>query len=454
MHKLLSFIRQHHVSILLCAILLFAFVIRLHNIRVYTTWWADDGGGHVMYVESLLHHERLPSMNENYLSWHEPGYYALINIWTHIVRAFDVGDQQLNWQETTSVVISLFSLYLVWRIAITLTQNKWVSLATVFFTSVLFVSVKLAGYLNNELPAQTAILGLAYLFHREKLLDAGKDKQVAYFAILLAFALLLKLTVILVLFAAIFIWLLFGLVQKKMYVFRYILISIFIATALHTPWLVYKQREFGSAFTINLYEDHKQSLLTSDAWSYLFRFNHHFVTDYPYWFKGPHSFATILIADTFSDYYNLFHHWDNARVSPDRILVMNGLHTVPELWRTTLWTNRLGLYLTVMLMIGFLWQLRHDFLKKNRDWYQSFWYVLILGGYAALVYNNLRHPYLERGVLKALFIYYVFPLTILFGYSGWWRLLKHKWLWILLCLLPVFVYTWLGWPILYMRAQF
>src|SRR3972149_342246 len=77
-------------GILLTFVIGIVLAIRINNIATYNSWWADDGGAHIRYVETLIEKGRLPEMNETYLAWHEPGYYWLMARWQTVGEFFHV----------------------------------------------------------------------------------------------------------------------------------------------------------------------------------------------------------------------------------------------------------------------------------------------------------------------------------------------------------------------------
>lgn len=451
-NKIKIYTKKYGFYVCLASVFLLAFVIRINNVFQYNTWWADDGGAHIMYIEIVLDDHRLPTSQENYLAWHDPGYYFFMAGWTWIGELFGLEKNSLlNWQEIIGVVFSLLFLILVYYFTFALTKNKWLALLNTFLISILFVSVKLSAYVNNELPVQLAIFGLAILFWRWQLLEAGKRKLVFYWAVILALAMLIKLTAVLVLLAVLLIWVLFFLIKKKKHVLIYILLTLITVITINLPWLVYKKQNFGNAFSTNIHEqENKQPIFKSDAWGYLFKLNFRFILDNPYWETQPHSFTSIFIADTFSNYYNLFNDVDEANAFPnsDKLKTSNNRFAVSNSWKVNLWANRLGVLIVFVWVIGLLGSIYERFKTKKMRWYELFLWILMIGGFSALVYNNLRHPYLERGVLKAHFIYFIFPLITLFAYSWWWKILKENWLKFVILFLPILLYTLISLPIL------
>ncbi len=93
-------------------ILAIAFFIRLQNIKSYNTYWADDGGGHITYTETILYENRLASLDETYLAWHEPLYYYILTSWIKFGQL--LGMEGLNWWEAFNVLIYFAFIVLIW----------------------------------------------------------------------------------------------------------------------------------------------------------------------------------------------------------------------------------------------------------------------------------------------------------------------------------------------------
>lgn len=447
-NQLISKIENYLPYIFLAVFIIIGFYLRLHNVLNYNTYWADDGGGHIKYMETIYYQHRLPFFAETYLAWHEPLYYALLYPWLKINALF--GAINLSWAASLNIIIYGFFLLLVWKLSCLFFKSSLVSAISVSLFSVIFVGVKLSAYINNELLAQTYILLLIYLFIKDDLLAKQKTKKIILWSVLLSVGLWIKLTVLVVLLSALtfFIFHLF----KRKYLWKYILIIIIIPLTLNVPWLIYKKNNFGSYFTINIYDTKpRQSIVSSDAWSYIFRINKNVFLNYPYWYKLPHSYFSILLSDSFGDYYNLFNDYVKMEELPkdSKILVGNGRYTTPEYWQSMLNTNRLALVFFVSWLFGFLAYLYLWFRKKiDRNNYQLFWLIALLGGWAALLYQNLRLPYLEAGVLKAHFIYYTYPLFTIPAYLAIQKIIKNKLILYTVLFLPLFLYLYYAWRIL------
>ncbi len=451
--KLRKFIKNNWLYLLLIlSVIALAFFIRWHNLWTYNTYWADDGGAHIDYWRILTEHHRLPALSETYLAWHEPIYYLILALWGSFGHI--LGYNGLNWLESLNIVFYGLFLGLVWLISYFFSQkNKWVSLANFFLFSVLFVGVKLSAYINNELLNQLLILLLVFLFYHWGLLSVGKIKRVFFWSIILGLAALVKITALIIFLAVIFVWFIYFLKTRQRFLLKYILLCLGLVCLINLPWVVYKNNHYRGYFSINIYDAKPhQNLLTSDAWQYIFAVNTHIFSDYPYWYSQPNSYFSILLSDSFGDYYNLFNVGTEYLPTSERILTGNGRYSTQQLWQTMINTNRIALLIVAVWWLGFLWWLVDVFKNKKIDGYDFFLVIVLLGGWSATLYHNLRLPYLEAGVLKAHFIYFTYPLLALLAYRQWWQVWKNKIWRFMIIFAPIIIYIFLAWQILLARA--
>ena len=401
-------------------------------------------------IEEIIEEKRLPTTSETYLAWHEPLYYLALTQWIKIGELFEKTD--LDWWESLNSIFYFCFLILIFIFSYHYSRrNKYIALLNVFLFSIFFVGLKLSTYVTNELLVHILIILLAYLFIRWKLLELGKDKivKVIIWSIILGIATLVKLTAFIILMVVVIVWIIRAIAKRKTHPLLYILITIFFVTLINLPWFKYKQENFPASVTINMFEyENKQNILKSDAWDYLFTINTKTFTTYPYWFSEPPSFVSMFIADSFGDYYNLFNNPQEINKLPEseKILIKNGRYTSTRLFNTMLRINKIALLIFLIWMIGLIGSIIN--LIRKFDWYKFFLILLLFGGYAALIYNNLRFPYLERGVLKAAFIFFTFPILALLSYNWWWKTIKNKFLWICISFLPIIIYLIIAWPIL------
>jgi len=230
--------------------------------------------------------------------------------------------------------------------------------------------------------------------------------------------------------------------SQQKYFLKYIFIIFFVVLFVNIPWIAYKQQNYNTYFSINIYDDKpKQNIIKSEGWKYIFNINTHIFTDYPYWFSKPDSYFSILLSDSFGDYYNLFNYPGIENHSEDqKILVGNGRYTTAKLWQSMLNTNRLALGIFFIWFVGFLSFLWKAIKKQKIEDNDLFLLVVLVGGWSASLYHNLRLPYLEVGVLKAHFIYFTYPILTLMAYRQWQQILKNKIWWIILAFGPWLLY--------------
>ncbi len=441
-------ILKYYPYILMVIFLFVGLYFRLHNATNYNTFWADDGGGHIIYMETIYYEHRLPSLSETYVAWHEPLYYVLLYPWQKI--GVLLGLFSNNWAAALNIVIYALFLVLVWKLSRLLFRSSLVTTVTVSLFSVLFIGVKLTAYINNELLTQLYILWLIYLFIKFDLLAENKLKKIVIWSLLLALGLWIKLTLYLVLLSV----LLFYSINifKKKYLWKYILVVVTLPLLLNIPWLVYKKNNFDSYFTINMYDAKpRQSILSSDAWQYIFAINTRIFTDYPFWYRLPHSYFSVLLSDSFGDYYNLFNHKLKIEglADADKIFIVNGRYTTHEHWQSLLNTNRIALGFFLLWLAGFI-TFMFTLFKKKIVWssYTIFWLIALLAGWSASIFHNLKLPYLEAGVLKGHFIYYTYPLFTILAYYALEKIIKNKIVLSLVFFLPLIIYVVLAWRML------
>ncbi len=429
-------------------IVLIGLGIRLNNLFAYTTWWADDGGGHIAYVETVLA-GRLPVPEETYLAWHEPLYYVFVALWHKAGALGGLGG--LDWWEAANVLFSLGLFVAAALVAWLLTRSRAVTLAVLALVAVQFPAVKLAAYVNNELLAQTLILLAIASFVGWRLGERDvPTKRVVLFGALLGVALITKITTVIALLAALLVWAWRFLTTRDTRFLARIAVLLTLTALIQAPWLVHKVRTFGTLASINLYETlPRYRPWDSPGWRYIFAWNNRILTDYPYWYSMPPSGPAVLLADSFGDYYNLFGNVDRVNALPEgeRTLTGNGRYTTPALWRALLASNRVGLAVAAVWAIGIVGYLLDLARKRRLDPQTAFVLFTLAGGYAALLVNNLRLPYLERGVLKAHFIYFTYPLLATLSW-GWLRERLPSAAWALVVLAPLAASVAVAWPML------
>lgn len=453
----MQMLRAHQIRLLVwggaVGIVLGGLVLRLNNLFAYTTWWADDGGGHIAYVETLLA-GHMPVPADTYLAWHEPLYYFFVVLW-HKAGAL-VGLGGLDWWEATNVFFSLGLFAAAALVVWLLTKSRGVTLAVLALVAVQFPAVKIAAYLTNELLFQTVmLLGIAAFVGWRLGERAVPRGRVLAFGVLVGLVLITKVTGMVLLLAALLIWGWRLIATRDLTFLKRAAFVLAIAMLIQAPWLAHKMQTFGTLYSINLYETlPRYQPWNSPGWRYIFAWNNRVLTDYPYWYSMPRSAAAVLLSDSFGDYYNLFGNVDrvNALPASERVLTGNGRYTTPALWESLLATNRVGAVMFLVWIAGTVGVLFDLARKRRLDAQTAFVLVVLVGGYAALLANNLRLPYLERGVLKAHFIYYTFPLVATLSWGYFRRKLPLP-LWAMLVVVPLLVYVLVAWPMLWVPGR-
>lgn len=443
--KLRNILKDKNVLFLM-VVLFFSILIRINNLFFYNQWWADDGGAHLIYLNIVREKYRLPAMEEVYIAWHEPLYYVVLAIWKFLGELITFGGQ--DWLIMSQVFLSILGLLVAWMLARKVSNNK-VANITVLLLSVLFVNVKLSAYVTNELLAQVGMVFLIFLFVRLNLFNQDRQREVFGWSVFLGLLSLVKMSVFILFLAVIIVWGVKLIVEKKKYLAKYIIILICIVGLINTPWFLYKNSVYGNSFSINMYEQEKQSLIDSKGWDYLSNFNSKVFTSDPYWKTEPLSFSSILISDTFSDYYNLFNDVEHHRnLNEKKFKTDNGRYSTPKLKNSVLRANQIGLLVYIIWTIGFIGCVWKEIQRlKEPNWQRLFLILLIIGGVSALVYNTLRMPYYDRGVLKAQFIYFVFPVLAILSFDWYWRELSAFWASII-TVVPILLYIFFALPVL------
>lgn len=401
-----------YVSIMI-GIVVAGMLLRIWNIVLYNTWWADDGGAHLEYIEHIIQTGSLPTFADTYLAWHEPVYYVLMAGWQEMLTA--VHRNSLNALELTQIWwFVMFSVCTV-LLARLYTSSRIAHIGTLLFVQFVFVFVKLSAYVTNELMTQAWILASVYLYMRWRLWDRPSWKQVTLWAIVVSVGMLVKLTVVLVPLVATVHILFVAIRDSKKELLQVLGILYICIVCFQLPWIMHKQSTFGAAFSINLYEQEtKQSLFSSTGYKTLVQVPLRTFFAQPYWETKPHSFWIVLFADTYGDYYNLFQHVD-ASAATASIETSNGRYTTPERIRAHVYTYAAAGVVSFIVLIGLIGTLFRPGLWMDDT--RLMFFLLIGSGVGATIYNMLRHPYYERGTVKMQFIAYVLPLAALIAYD-------------------------------------
>lgn len=427
-------IKKNLYKIVLFLFFIFLIFFRLHNADVFNSYWGYDGGGHLEYIQAIYEEDRLPDMEENYLAWHEPAFYFSYSVIGKIFNLVYPSDFSVVVQflQIFSAMLSVLMIWLVYKIAQQFSKNKNVWLAAVFSSGLLSVVTETTNYLTNELLLAFLVILLFYYF----ICFSKKGwnlKRVLGISILSGLALLIKLSALIFVFS-ILIWFLYRCIYtKKIKWLGYLVIFVVVSSLIYSPWVIYKQKNIGSLWSINIYEDNlsENGELNSD---FFYRLNPQIFNN-PFWMTSSNSFCAVIFADTFSDYYSISNNIDKNLSLPDnqKIWVDSGNFVTYNKYRASVVLLYFSIFFILIFfcgMVGLCWQLIK---KKLKPGINLFVLIFIIGSFLALMYNVFSFPFLERGTLKASFVLSVWSILMVISFSWLGQVLKKfklSFLWI------------------------
>jgi len=410
-------------SVLVLAILVFAAYLRIHNAFFFNPYWGYDGGAHLTYIETLAQDGRLPTMQESYVAWHEPLYYMFMAWWWRVsAHWIHTSASMRDMLSLVQAIVGMIFVVLAYRWAqITAPGNRFTHLCALLFASVLPGSVLLSAYVTNELAVQIGMLGVVVVvvrfgFHKQRLYHISFALLVGMLCGLL---LLTKLTA-LILVGVLAAWFWLGALRMHSFqLFRNGVLIVVVAGVIALPWQIYRQHAFGTAFTINNYEQqmHAQESQTLPQ-NFFTSFDTH-IFGYPFWNTGSQSFFTMLYADTFADYQGILHNPDTVILLPEQDRMQLANQQIVSLRQARI--LRTMLYIALGLCAAYILGLVRlgAYIVRTHFKFTKELLVLLLsiGLLAALIYNVVQYPFLERGTLKTIFILVLMPLLAPYAFS-------------------------------------
>lgn len=417
MLKAMNYVRRHWCWFVALTILVLAATIRLHNAGVYNPLWGYDGGAHLDYIRIIQTQHRLPTPAETYLAWHEPLYYILASLTS--------GASLKIFQSLIGVA---FVAAIGW-LAIVVTRRPFVALLTMTVTAVLPPAVFVSAYPTNELLAQTLfVVVLAYATgllrppplnlhpQGEGNLPAGQaGREGVILGILLGAAQWTKLSAVIVVAAVVISLLATAHSRRSFALLRMTGIALGIWLVLSAPWQIYRQTHLGGALRINNFESPAAATYYPINRRTFFRTFDAHVFQLPVWRNDARSFWSALYASTFGDYDNIFGNVDRDGTFPssERLDTPNGRAVPLDRLAALIALARYSIVFIPIATIGLWWGLR----KKN-DGSRQLLAVFSLLSVAALIYNVARYPFIDRGMLKSIFILAALPLPLLLGFDA------------------------------------
>ncbi len=436
---------------LVVAALLVAYLwFRVHNVFSFNPYWGYDGGGHLDYVFSLVG-GRFPSIQTNYIAWHEPFYYLVNAPLLRTIIAF-TGDyafqiRSLSLFQAGWSVLALVAIYRVTRVLL----PRWVALSFTVLFSALPAFQAASLFVTNELFAFLFAFLISWLLFARIREERFRPFDGLWFGALMGFALISKITTIIPVSACVltclFLWRK-GVAGLHVRFFVFTLLTI---AAINLPWQIYRYNHIARGPTLNnpgFLQPHPLSLPE------LFQVTRYFDTrvfTIPYFPMGSGNLWPMLYSDFVSDYYGAIDNVDVKNATPKTELFQTAdfswvtLHHAYYMKRLIL----VGVSLVLLVFLGvFVLVWRSLFARLWQDRAMAGFGALVSFGYlAAQVFYLARYPYFDMGAVKAIFILpgFLFPMIygthFLYGVSR-----KHLLLacCVLLITIPFFAYSYLS----------
>ncbi len=388
------------------------FAFQYWQLTSFNPYWGYDGGAHVDILETLLREGRFPSLSENYLAWHEPGYYLLLAGLGWIGVPFFI----------SHALIVLGIDVVIFRIARKLGMGTLSSVVALLSVVLLPPFLEVSMFYTNE--------ALNYLFLL-LIFASGIDLWRGAWSWRHAWLLVLwtmlggvtKITALVAYGVVSIALLLKGYQEKSKHYVLLVFLGFFLAFLAYLPWLMIRSQHL-SEFSINNYDMlPARTLVLDERVRFMTAFDFDIFT-FPFWYSGGRGFWSMIYADAVSDYYGLFEHQDVKLKLADEDRVMT-THSGTYVSAYRVPFARAAIYLGIIpiggvLLGGFL-SARETlwwFLRRKSDYSMG---VVVFGGafafLLALMYYAYRYPYYDQGVVKSIFIGPGIALALLYGHA-------------------------------------
>lgn len=405
----------------LATFFIFLFLYRVHNSWSFNPYWGYDGGEHIAYLFSLIKNNKIPSILENTVAWHEPLYYFIL---------WPIG-KLLYWLSSGSEIFILKSFgvlqaflsisvsFLIYRIMRLINSSAPQALFLTILISFLPAMNQASTFLTNELLNYFFIFLIIYYFLKYFIYKIPKKRNYIILGLISGLALLTKITALIAIFS-ILIVLTVQFLKKKKLNFTGIFFFILIIFAINTPWFIYKNNYISQGIGINNTDYLKPQALVLDKRIYFFGKFDTDVFKFPYWYSGGNGFWSMLMADSFYDYYGTIENQDYINYlkdnSPEDLTRITHLpsYVSKDHYLLAKYQVYAAGILSFFLIIG-LSGLIIKSLKTKKEEY-ILYSTLSMGFLAAILYFAYRYPYYDHGIVKSIFIFplYIFPLWYFF----------------------------------------
>jgi dolichol-phosphate mannosyltransferase len=437
-----------YYTIVFISFILFLITWRLHNAFYFNPYWGYDGGGHLDYIFSISKNNKIPSIDDNYIAWHEPLYYFLASYYHKIVSLFS-GGLNLKWLSLLQVVISLSTTYLSCIIIKLLTTSRATILSSFVLINILPAMIQASVFTTNELLNYFFHFLLLFIFLKYFYQNTPQTKHFILLGIISGLALLTKITAI-ILIVLIFSYVLIRLPRtqpcnkvvvrgisaialssrpkqsgaegskakvghSKSIIFAFLL-SCFLAFLIILPWQIYRHNHVLSDFSINNYQYLQKLPLKLDNRINFYTNIDFNIFKFPYWYSGATSFTSMLYADTFYDYYGVMQNQDLLNATDKQNLTP----ITPQnfVTKTDVSITKKLVYLAItpfIIMLLGLISLIYNSIKKRR--LALFSLLTLIFYLSALIYYSYVYHYPEMGVVKSIFILPAFIFPIVYGFD-------------------------------------
>jgi 4-amino-4-deoxy-L-arabinose transferase-like glycosyltransferase len=396
------------------------------------------------YIKTVMEKWRVPTMAENYLGWHEPLFYFIYAILGKATGAFCQNNFltcTAKFLQIISALLSVAMVWLVYKISQKFSGNKNVWLAAAIGSGLISVMTETSNYLTNELLAAFLIVSLFYCF----IVFCGRGwnlRRIIIMGLISGLAILTKLSAVIFILALVSWFLYKAIYERRIKYLFYILVFLFLSTVIYSPWAIYKAKNLGGAFSINVFEDKvKEARQLPEGFFHSFNGE---IFKNPFWTNGSNSFLSVVFADAFSDYYSIANNVDrnNLKVADDqKFWTESGSFVTNTKFRLSILLLYFSLFFVFIFaagVVGLFWRLCKGKFRPNAN---LFFLIFIAGCVLALFYNVAKYPFLERGTLKASFILPLWPVLMVIGFS--WasatlKKIKMEFLWMPIWFLIIF----------------
>ncbi|TAL19599.1 hypothetical protein EPN90_03115 [Patescibacteria group bacterium] len=378
--------------------------LRLHNASVWNPYWGYDGGAHLRYAEILATAGRLPTLEETYVAWHEPLFYAIAAPIITLSGGAEAAKKTLPY---LPAAFGLLTFFLLGWWSFKRTKQAAAPALTLLLTAALPVALTASTFFSNEGLAH--LLLLLALFYAANQKDPDKKSSALAAGVIIGLALLTKVTAFLGLFSIV-VWQIYRFASRLDLPRRSNLGKLLISTlllavtalAIASPWLVTSAKQFGGPFT-NTFEAKKAPGILPPNFFTTLDSNIFFS---PFWPAGSNSFWSVVFAATVTDYDDLLKNPDQP--SPRLRLAQRQLSPRLRLAQRAVWLGAALAPVFLFALARFLLRAR----KKLTDG-DGLLAIFFLGSLAALIANTVRFGSLERGNAKPIFILSAVLLAVL-----------------------------------------